>query len=58
MRLRTSGMEYNWIVFMTYFKHKLLNQLIIISQMAIFYFDIRVSSSMNYVENSFARIKS
>jgi hypothetical protein len=31
MRLRTSGMEYSWIVFMTYFEHKLLNQLVIIS---------------------------
>ena len=51
MRLRTSGMRTNWIVFSDIPKHKLLNQLVIISQMAIFYFDIRVSSSMNYVEN-------
>src|SRR5580765_8866295 len=56
MRLTTSDMSYNWIVLMMNFKHKLLNQLIIISLMAKFYFDIPVSSPLNYVENSFHRI--
>src|SRR4029079_5382633 len=56
MRLTTCDMSYNWIVLMMKFKHKLLNQLILISLMAKFNFDIPVSSPLNYVENSFHRI--